>query len=123
METTKLSAVCVLDFANIGGIGRGTMKMKLQVTGVTKVTSQSILVQLQGKYGNAQLNLPISMQSFIRVGDEYTLDSGGSSVGELDETTEAQTDSPSQSQGDVLWNSDLHSPLGGRRILPKDDDG
>jgi hypothetical protein len=67
------------------------MLLKLKVTGTTKVTDDRLLVQLQGKYGHAQLNLPINQQLAVRVGDEWTLEHGGEGLGirgELDETAE-----------------------------------
>jgi hypothetical protein len=66
------------------------MILKLKVTGITKVTDDRLLVQLQGKHGNSQLNLPISQQSFVKVGDEWVLHSGKAlpGAGELDETAE-----------------------------------
>ena len=57
------------------------MKLKLKVTGASKLTGDKLLVQLQGKFGNAQLNLPIDQQKFVQVGDEWTLDSGQSHTG------------------------------------------
>ncbi|MGB7436396.1 MAG: hypothetical protein WBW49_13365 [Candidatus Acidiferrum sp.] len=64
------------------------MKLKLKVTGASKLTDDKLLVQLQGKFGNAQLNLPIHQQKFVQVGDEWTLDSGKATpdIAELDET-------------------------------------
>jgi hypothetical protein len=49
-------------------------------------------VQLQGKYGNAQLHLPASQESALRLGDECTLEhsTGGiiKIIGELNEAEE-----------------------------------
>jgi hypothetical protein len=44
------------------------MQFILRVTGVTKVTDERILVQLQGQHGNAQLDLPTSHQKALHVG-------------------------------------------------------
>jgi hypothetical protein len=56
------------------------------------ITNERILVQLQGKYGNAQLHLPTSQESALRLGDECTLEhsTGGiiKIIGELDEAEE-----------------------------------
>ncbi len=64
------------------------MKLKLKVTGASKLTDDKLLVQLQGKFGNAQLNLPIHQQKFVQVGDEWTLGCGKAipDIAELDET-------------------------------------
>ncbi len=67
------------------------MKLLMKITAVTKITDERLLVQLQGKYGNAQLNLPISQQAALRVGEEYTLEQsmrGIGIIGELNETEE-----------------------------------
>ena len=37
------------------GKKRGEMKLKLKVTGASKLTDNKLLVQLQGKFGNAVL--------------------------------------------------------------------
>jgi len=52
------------------------MRLLLKVTGANKLTDDKLLVQLQGKFGNAQLNLPIHQQKFVQVGDEWTLGCG-----------------------------------------------
>ena len=64
------------------------MKVKLKVTGANKTTDDKLFVQLQGKFGHAQLTLPIEQQSFVRVGDEWLLGSGKAipDRAELDET-------------------------------------
>jgi hypothetical protein len=49
------------------------MKVLMKVTSVAKV-SDRLFVQLQGEYGSASLNLPLSQQEFVRVGDEWTLE-------------------------------------------------
>jgi hypothetical protein len=36
------------------------MKLILKVTGVTKITDDKQLVQLEGKFGNVSLNLPLT---------------------------------------------------------------
>ena len=64
------------------------MKLLLKVTGANKLTDDKLLVQLQGKFGNAQLNLPTDQQTFVHVGDEWTLGCGKAipDRAELDET-------------------------------------
>jgi hypothetical protein len=64
------------------------MKLKLKVTGANKLTDDRLLVQLQGTFGNAQLNLAIDQQRFVKVGDEWVLSSGKAipDRAELDET-------------------------------------
>jgi hypothetical protein len=47
------------------------MKLILKVTGVTKVTDDKQLVQLQGKFGNVSLNLPLTAR--VTIGDEFVL--------------------------------------------------
>jgi hypothetical protein len=69
------------------------MRLKMKVTGVTKITGHQLLVQLQGEYGNAQLSLPTDRQMSFRVGDEYTLEHGMSgirSIGEPDKVEETR---------------------------------
>ena len=70
------------------GKKRGEMKLKLKVTGASKLTDDKLLVQLQGKFGNAQLNLPMEQQKFVQVGDEWILGCGKAIPDrtELDET-------------------------------------
>ena len=66
------------------------MKILMKVTGATKLTDDRLLVQLQGKYGNAKLNLPVEQQKFVQEGDEWTLEHGEDGlhkiIGELDES-------------------------------------
>jgi hypothetical protein len=72
------------------------MKILMKVTGATKLTDDRLLVQLQGKYGNAQLNLPIEQQKFVQEGDEWTLEHGEDGlhkiIGELDESFDDSQD-------------------------------
>ena len=49
------------------------MKFTLKVTGINTVTDGRILVQLKGKYGNAQLDLPSSDQEALHVGQDFEL--------------------------------------------------
>ena len=69
------------------------MKVLMKLTSVVKLTDDKLLVQLQGKYGNAQLQLPVNQQDGLRVGDEYTVEhsTGMGFIGELDESKEHST--------------------------------
>jgi hypothetical protein len=64
------------------------MKLILKVTGVTKVTDDKQLVQLQGKFGNVSLNLPLTAR--VTIGDEFVLgrhqETALGHVGDIDET-------------------------------------
>lgn len=65
------------------------MKVILKVTGITEVRDGKLLVQLQGKYGHAQLDVPASEQSGLTVGTKFTLSHEGLGiVGTIDETLE-----------------------------------
>ena len=67
------------------------MRLIMKVTAVTKVTDEKLLVQLQGKYGNAQLNLPNSQQASLTVGSEYILGTDEGTlepIGTIDEVRE-----------------------------------
>jgi hypothetical protein len=65
-----------------------------RVTGVTKLTDEKLLVQLAGKHGNLQLNLPLDQQEGFKVGDEFTLANLGGIgfVGMIDEVQERETE-------------------------------
>jgi len=64
------------------------MKLIFKTTGVTKVTDERQLVQLQGETGHASLNLPLSVS--VTIGDEFLLERHPQSalghVGDVDET-------------------------------------
>ena len=64
------------------------MKLILKVTGVTKITDDKQLVQLQGKFGNVSLNLPLTAR--VTIGDEFVLgrhqETALGHVGDIDET-------------------------------------
>jgi hypothetical protein len=51
------------------------MKFILKVTAITKIADDRILVQLQGQYGNAQLDLPNNHQDVLHVGQDFELSS------------------------------------------------
>jgi hypothetical protein len=67
------------------------MKLVFKVTGVTKVTDERQLVQLQGKLGHVSLNLPLTAR--ITIGDEFVLgrhqETALGHVGDIDETRSA----------------------------------
>jgi hypothetical protein len=67
------------------------MRVEMKVTSANKLTDDDkLLVQLQGQYGHASLNLPIDQQKFVQVGDKWTLEHGEDGlhkiIGELDES-------------------------------------
>jgi hypothetical protein len=104
------------------------MKVLMSVTGVTKLTDERLLVQLQGKYGNAQLNLPIDQRRGLNVGDQWTLEHSTASpgfIGELDETKgPAQTDPTFQAGLAALSGKALDEATGGlagKRKIKLDD--
>jgi hypothetical protein len=103
------------------------MRFIFTVTGVTKLTDKKLLVQLAGKYGNLQLNLPLDQQEGFKVGDEFTLANLGGIgfVGMIDEIQERETeiavtrgliDGMTQGALDGLSGK----PLGGRNIRLED---
>jgi hypothetical protein len=64
------------------------MKLIFKVTGVSKITDDKQLVQLQGKFGHVSLNLPLTAR--VTVGDEFVLgrhqETALGHVGDIDET-------------------------------------
>jgi hypothetical protein len=93
------------------------MKLLMNVTGVTKLSDERLLVQLQGKYGNVQLNLPMDQRRGLNVGDQWTLEHATGAlgfVGELDETKQpAQTDPAIRGGLSALSGKDLDEATGG----------
>jgi len=79
------------------------MRLKLKVTGANKLTDDKLLVQLQGKFGNAQLNLPIGQERFVKVGDEWLL-SGGKAVPDHEELDETQKPTEPTTSAEVQTN-------------------
>jgi hypothetical protein len=70
-------------------LGVNMLRFVLTVTSVTKLTDGLLLVQLQGPYGHASLNLPISQGSGLRVGQEFHVGAEGVSFpGAIDEVEE-----------------------------------
>jgi hypothetical protein len=67
------------------------MKLIFKVTGVSKITDDKQLVQLQGKFGHVSLNLPLTAR--VTVGDEFVLgrhqETALGHVGDIDETRNA----------------------------------
>ncbi len=103
------------------------MRFIFGVTGVTKLNDRKLLVQLAGKYGNLQLNLPLDQQEGFKVGDEFTLANQGGIgfVGMTDEVQERETEiAVTRGLIDGLTQSSLDGlsgkPLGGRKIRLED---
>jgi hypothetical protein len=68
------------------------MKFVLTVTGITKVADDRLLVQLQGPYGHSQLNLPVSQQNGLMIGQEFHLahETSRPFIGEINEVEERE---------------------------------
>jgi len=49
------------------------MQVEMEITSVTKISDEKLLVQLQGTFGNAQLSLPIDQAPGLVVGKRFIL--------------------------------------------------
>lgn len=99
------------------------MKILMKITGATKLTDDRPLVQLQGKYGNAQPNVPIEQQKFVQEGDEWTLVQGEDGlhkiIVELDESFDDSQDAGVRVlSGETGSSSAGLDALGGKPIKP-----
>lgn len=66
------------------------MKLKFKTTGVTLVNNGKLLVQLQGEFGNVQLNVPSSQSPAFQIGKEAILEIN-TLLGFSDEIDETKT--------------------------------
>jgi hypothetical protein len=63
------------------------MRLLMKVTGIVQTSENHLSVELHGKHGKAQLNLPAGQRAGIGVGSEFTLTLNGPGfVGALDES-------------------------------------
>jgi len=66
------------------------MRLLLKVTGITKTSESHLSVELNGKHGKAQLNLPIDQRVGLTVGSEFTLSLNGLGfAGAIDESLQS----------------------------------
>jgi hypothetical protein len=66
------------------------MRLIFKVTGVTAASDTHLLVELHGKHGKAQLNLPIDQRIGLTVGSEFTLSLNGLGfAGSIDESVQS----------------------------------
>jgi hypothetical protein len=79
------------------------MRLKMKVTGANKLTDDKLLVQLRGKFGNAQLSVPIDQQRFVKVGDEWLL-SSGKAIPDREELDETQKPTEPTTSAEVQTN-------------------
>jgi len=63
------------------------MRMILRVTGIVQGSDSHLSVELHGRYGKAQLNLPTDQRAGLTVGSEFTLSLNGLGfIGAIDES-------------------------------------
>ncbi len=63
------------------------MRMIMKVTGIVQASDTHLSVELHGKYGTAQLNLPNDQRVGLTVGSEFTLSLNGLGfMGAIDES-------------------------------------
>jgi hypothetical protein len=66
------------------------MRLILKVTGISKANENHLSVELHGKHGKAQLNLPIDQRVGLNVGSEFTLSLNGLGfAGAIDESVQS----------------------------------
>jgi hypothetical protein len=66
------------------------MRLILKVTGITKTSESHLSVELHGRHGKAQLNLPIDQRVGLTVGSEFTLSLNGLGfAGAIDESVQS----------------------------------
>lgn len=63
------------------------MRLIMKVTGIVQTSDSHLSVELHGKHGKAQLNLPTGQRAGLNVGSEFTLTLNGPGfVGAIDES-------------------------------------
>jgi hypothetical protein len=63
------------------------MRMILKVTGIVQASDSHLSVELHGRHGKAQLNLPTGQRVGLSVGSEFTLSLNGPGfLGAIDES-------------------------------------
>jgi len=63
------------------------MRMIMKVTGIVQSSDSHLSVELHGKHGKAQLNLPTGQRVGLSVGSEFTLSLNGPGfLGAIDES-------------------------------------
>ena len=63
------------------------MRLIMKVTGIVESSDTHLSVELHGKHGKAQLNLPMGQRSGLNVGSEFTLTLNGPGfAGAIDES-------------------------------------
>jgi hypothetical protein len=63
------------------------MRLIMKVTGIVESSDTRLSVELHGKHGKAQLNLPMGQRAGLTVGSEFTLTLNGPGfAGAIDES-------------------------------------
>jgi hypothetical protein len=66
------------------------MRLTMKVTGIVQSSDSHLSVELHGKHGKAQLNLPSDQRAGLNVGSEFTLSLNGIGfVGAIDESVQS----------------------------------
>lgn len=66
------------------------MRLIMKVTGIVQASDSRLSVELHGKHGKAQLNLPTDQRVGLTVGSEFTLSLNGLGfTGAIDESVQS----------------------------------
>lgn len=66
------------------------MRLSMKVTGIALASDSRLSVELHGKHGKAQLNLPTDQRVGLTVGSEFTLSLNGPGfIGAIDESVQS----------------------------------